>query len=132
LIERESATVLSEDAMLILKEHLKVGPDKPVSYLPLRTVEKVLGITASAYQAMIEEQGSRCVVFQQGETCIDSGAIYAYSEQDLESILRDNRDILVERGWPTAPADFVRRLASEWVAEDSPIKPIIRRVFGER
>jgi hypothetical protein len=131
MAEETIAGHLSENAKLILREHLKVGSEKPISYLPIRTVEKVIGITVVAYEAMIQNLGHQCAVFQPAESCINSGAIYAYSEPDLVNILKHNHEILTKHGWPVTPADFVKRMASEWLDEESPIKPIVRAAFGE-
>jgi hypothetical protein len=131
MAKEEIENSLSEVAKVILLEHLKVGPEKPVSYLPIRTVENVLGITLSAYRLLIENQGNRCAVFQPEDCCINSGAIYAYSEPDLVNILRNNHEVLIKHGWPIVPSDFIRRIASEWLGEESPIEPIVRKTFGE-
>jgi hypothetical protein len=125
------AVSLHGDAKQILLSHLDVGRKKPVSYLPIRTVEKVIGITVQEYRSMIETAGNQCSVFGAEDCCINSGAVYAYSHKDLSAILDNNRSILLNHKWPVAAEDFVRRMASEWLDEDSPIIPIIRKAFGE-
>lgn len=58
----------------ILNAHRRLGPHKPVSYLPIRTIESVLGLSVGEYQAMIEQAGLRCLVIPAGEGCIASGS----------------------------------------------------------
>jgi len=120
------------DARLILKDHLKIGREKPISYLPLATVEHVIGIQISEYTAMLEGLGNEFFVFGPEECCIKSGAVFAYSYKDLQNVLNDHHDVLLHNGWPCKPKDFVKRLASEWLGSDSPILPVVKRAFGER
>ena len=127
----EITRALTEDAKRILGSHLIVGPEKTISYLPIKTIENVIGITVPVYRSMIENLGNKSAVFLEEECCIYSGAVYAYSETDLDDILRHNRKSLVGHGWPIAPADFIRRIASEWLAEKSPILDVVKKAFGE-
>jgi hypothetical protein len=122
---------LREDVKQILDSHLSVGWKKPVSYLPIRTVENVIGITVSAYKSMIERIGNKCFVFSAADCCINSGAVYAYSYTDLNNILKDEYDVLSKHRWPTVPEDFIKRMASEWIEDESPILPVIKKAFGE-
>jgi hypothetical protein len=122
---------LTEDARQILHMHLAVGPKTPVSYLPIKTIENVIGIPIHVYTSLIKNSGNKVAIFGPGDCCIDSGAIYAYSYDDLDELLRHNRAVLVDNGWPTTPADFVERIAAEWLHEGHPIMPTIRRAFGD-
>ncbi len=115
----------------LLHDHLAVGPHKPVSYLPLKTVETVLRLTISDYKAMIENAGNRCAIFGPGKSFLESGGAFAYSIPDLASVLGAHRDLLIANGWPLLPDEFVERIALEWVSEDHPIKPVIQVAFGD-
>ena len=99
--------LLTDDARQILDSHARVGQHKPVSYLPLRTVELEMGITIQAYISIIERLGNKSRAFDAENCCINSGAIYAYSDTDLLRILQNSQDILVANGWPTNPVDFI-------------------------
>jgi hypothetical protein len=122
--------LLTEEAKQILQDHLDLGTTKPVSYLPIATLEKVLGLTASEYAALVEQSGNRVAIFEGVDCCIRSGAIYAYSDDDLAALLVANRTTLQEHRWPTTSTGFIKRLAAQWV-DDGPILPIIRKAFGE-
>ena len=115
----------------MIESHAKVGRLKPVSYLPLKTIENVVGITTAAYQAAVEENGNKFIVLGPDECCIESGAAYAYSEADLTALLESHKDLLRTYGWPTDPADFVRRLGSEWLPQDDPVMPVVMAAFGD-
>jgi hypothetical protein len=118
-------------AKRILDSHLNVGNEKPVSYLPIKTIERIIGITIPAYKSMIESLGNRCSVFSPEESCIDSGAVYAYNDMCLNSILQNNMGVLLSNGWPTTSENFIKKIASEWLTDENPIMPIIRKAFGE-
>ena len=66
-----------EIADRLLESHLAVGPDKPVSYLPTRTIEEVIGMSVDRYVSLIEQMGNQYAVFGVNESCINSGAVYA-------------------------------------------------------
>ena len=122
---------LTKRAGKILASHLKVGPQKPVSYLPINTIENVIGITVPAYRSMIENSGNKCIVFKADQCCIKSGAVYAYSENDLRAVLNRNMEMLFNNGWPTDLDNFIRRIASEWLDEGNSLMPVIRAIFGD-
>ena len=79
-----------EDRKQILESHLDIGQQKPVSYLPINTIENVLSLSINEYVAMVEEKGHRAIVLGPGECCIKSGAVYAYDCRALGDILHDN------------------------------------------
>jgi hypothetical protein len=122
---------LSAHVSEILESHLKVGPQKPVSYLPINTIENVIGIAIPVYVSMIESSGNKSIVFKSDECCIKSGAVYAYSERDLVDVLNINRERLSDHGWPADVDNFIRRIASEWLDEGSLLMPVVRAAFGD-
>jgi len=82
------------------------------------------------YLAMIESSGHRGVVLGPDHCRIASGAVYAFSERDLDTLLQSNRDVLLHCGWPVTPEAFVRRVAAEWI-EEGELLDVIRRAFGD-
>ena len=123
--------LLTEDGKRILDKHLAVGRDKPVSYLPIKTIETVIGITIQVYASLIEKSGNKAAIFGPGDCSINSGAVYAYSCKYLTALLKKNEGVLMDHGWPVTAADFIRRMATEWLDEETPIMPVIRRAFGD-
>jgi len=123
--------VSPEDRKQILENHLNIGQQKAISYLPINTIENVLSLSVDEYVAMIEEKGHRAIVLSPQECCIKSGAVYAYSRQDLHDILRDNNEILIKYGWPIKSDDFIRKIAAEWQDRDSGLYQVIKRAFGD-
>lgn len=114
-----------------LDEHLNLGLHKAVSYLPVKTLETVLGVTVNEYCEMIERAGSKAATFSSSESCVKSGAVFAYDRIGLQTILKDHEDLLAALNWPTSSDDFIRKIATTWYDEDDPVMPVIRAVFGE-
>lgn len=119
------------EARAILEEHVNVGRERAVSYLPINAIENVLGLSIEDYRSLIERQGNECSVFRSDCCCIKSGAVFAYSPTDLDTILKEYASVLLEHGWPLSASPFVQRIASEWLEDDNPILPVIKRAFGE-
>ena len=122
---------VTEHVRRMLNTHFNVGKEKPVSYLPIATIEKVIGLEIQTYKSMIEKSGNRCLIFNADKCCIKSGAVYAYSCKYLTEILQDNQQSLSKMGWPTTPVEFIEKLASEWIEEENAVMPVIKRAFGE-
>lgn len=116
----------------ILDKHLSLGPQKPVSYLPIGTIEKVLELTVKEYRAMIHAKGHESVLFPDTRCAIKSGAVYGYSASALEVILAKYRSVLLNNGWPVTPAKFIEKVAANWIEdEESALFSVIREAFGE-
>lgn len=111
--------------------HLRLGGDKPVSYLPRQTIERVLAMPASAYRSMIEAEGLKCVEVPADVCCIISGAVYAYDEEALRGVLDEHREPLSAHGWPLDPEGFIRRMARVWLDHNDPAMPAVLAAFGD-
>lgn len=123
--------VTAADIRSLLYSHVQVGPMKAVSYLPLRTVSHLLKMNLEEYENLVIKNGGICMVFSEGDTCISSGAIYAYRERDLQAILDRHSSLLITQSWPTTAEHFVRAIAANWLPLDHPITEVIRECFGE-
>jgi hypothetical protein len=128
---REGRPGVSPFRKMLLESRLDVGPRTAVSFLPIDTIEKELGLSVHAYVSMLEGAGHHAIVLGMEDCGIAPGAVYAYSENDLAEILKNSEPLLREQGWPTSPADFIRKLAAERLDEKHALLPIIRRAFGK-
>ena len=99
----------NEEAQVILETHANLGKEKSVSYLPINTIEKVLGLKIEDYKSLIECRGHECVVFSADSCCIRSGAVFAYCCHELNAILKSHCDVLLKNEWPVS-AGFVPRV----------------------
>src|SRR5260370_14055868 len=66
---------MSSDVASILNAHRRLGPHQAVSYLPIRTIESVPGLSVGGYRAMVEEVGFRCLVTPASDSCIPLGSV---------------------------------------------------------
>jgi hypothetical protein len=74
-----------------LHSHLTLGRSKPLSYLPIQTIENSLHMSVDHYVQMAESKGLASRVFSSAETCINSGAVYLYEPKELNRVLAANK-----------------------------------------
>lgn len=115
----------------ILHRHTKLGANKIVSYLPLSTIENVMGISVDTYTSMIEGNGGSYLILGENECCISSGAVYAFLPEELRRILKEHEDILAIAGIECEPTGFIRSIANTWFENGSGITPLLKELFGE-
>lgn len=127
----DAKPLLSPEDQEMLDCHVAVNRSKPLSYLPIQTIERVLGMTTTEYTSIVVAAGNETLVLDPDHCCIKSGAVYAFNYVELKAVLDKHADTLVRHKWPNDPRDFVRAVAAEWLDEGSPIMPVIRRAFGD-
>jgi hypothetical protein len=111
-------------------DHLrKVGPDKPLGYLPLETIIKDCGISVDDLKEELEEKGLRTKIFLEGR--VAGGALYAYDEQTLRQLLSKNRNILKGR-LPIEPSQFVDFIATNYITPYTKLFDIVADAFGDK
>src|ERR1700712_922622 len=94
-----STTFSDKDAKRMLDRHIRVGPEKPISYLPINAINNVLGMEISTYTSLAKDFDAKILIFSPDDCCIKSGAVYAYDDDALRKILEDNKKVLIENGW---------------------------------
>jgi hypothetical protein len=110
---------------------MEIGASKPVSYLPLYTIEDFVRQTPEAVAAAATARGLATAQFGSAACCIKSGALYVYDREVLASLLQERADAIVAAGLPLDPDRFVAHIATVWFEKDHPAYPIIARVFGD-
>jgi hypothetical protein len=130
-VKHDDAIIPQGEVAAILKSHLELNARRPVSYLPIKTIEQILKLSVSEYVSLIERSESEAIVFAPENCCIQSGAVYAIRRAELERVLERNRPLLSQHQWPSTPADFVQKIASVWLDKEHPIMPAIRQAFGD-
>ncbi|MFT3673507.1 hypothetical protein [Aestuariivirga sp.] len=118
----------SDDAELILASWSRVGKDKAVGYLPLRTVEKILNLDRRWIESYCTERGLQFKVFGQDETCIQSGAVYIWSEQQLNLLLGKHH---LHRDAHLSTNEFISLIAKRWFTENDDMMSLIRAAFAD-
>src|ERR1700742_2313163 len=98
---------------IVLSNLTRVGPDKPIGYLPLYTIRDILVMDPSALARESVTQGFSVAVFQADQCCIKSGALYLYHRSSLEPLLHPASSVLAAGGRPIGPDEFVARTPRE-------------------
>jgi ATP dependent DNA ligase C terminal region/ATP dependent DNA ligase domain len=89
-----------------LQDLLRVGPHKPLGYLPIETVEKWIP-DFYEFKNSLKDKGLEVIVLSHAESNVGSGALVAYDKSALKAVLDKNKDILQREGWPFDPDKFV-------------------------
>lgn len=122
---------LAHDDRAVMSDLWRVGPTKPLGYLPLSTLKRH-GFEAGALAAHFDRLGFGTRRFSPRETVIASGALYVF-HRTLADLLYEYRALLASYGWPTEPQAFVQKVATVEVPEDgsAPLHHLIARAFGD-
>jgi hypothetical protein len=109
----------------------RVGPNKPIGYLPLYTLRDVARVDPESIAAAAIGRGLAAVQFGPEECCIKSGALYVYDPVALSEILGARADTLAAEGVPSNPDRFVAFIAATWLEHSHPAYPIVAAAFGD-
>jgi hypothetical protein len=117
---------VNSDAHSILMDLVRVGPTKPVGYLPIDTLRRC-GIEPWVVARDLEANGCSTAELSPVQCHIGySGALYAWHEPTLKRLLDAHRGALGD--WPTDPRAFVLRVAREYVREE--VRPALHALIG--
>ena len=115
---------------LLLRSLSQVGPDKPIGYLPLRTIRRLAKVLPASVASDALDRGLVPAEFGPAECCIKSGALYVYHREALARLLRANTPILTATNLPLEPEGFVAFIAANWLEPNHPAYPVIVEAFG--
>jgi hypothetical protein len=113
-----------------LSDLYRVGPDKPIGYLPLSTIKKAGAEPRRLYKEM-KGRGLSAHLFSEGESQVCSGALYVWDVHSLQKLLDINTDILDAAGWPRAAEEFVKRVVVDF-AEYGSIYELVGVAFADK
>ena len=115
---------------IYLRDLSRVGPRKPVGYLPLYTIQDFAHLSQEIVAALATARGLSAAEFSPRECCIKSGALYVYDPRALARLLRAHADVLEANGFPLDPDRFVAHIATTWFQIDHPAYAVIAQAFG--
>jgi hypothetical protein len=119
-----------DEQQVLLRSLIEVGSSKPVGYLPLYTIQKLLHLTSEAVAAAAVARGLATAQFGPATCCIKSGALYVYHREELAALLQQRADAVCAAGLPLNPDNFVAHIAAVWFEQEHPAYPIIAAAFG--
>ena len=113
-----------------LRDLNRVGPSKPVAYLPLYTIRDFVHLSPNTIAAEATARGLSAAEFGPKACCIKSGALYVYDPGALARLLEAHVNVLDAHGFPFDPDQFVAHIAGTWFQQDHPVHAIIAQAFG--
>lgn len=82
---------------------LKVGPNKPLGYMPLTEIKD-----RDALDRRLKARGLFVLVLNEMDSRVQGGAMIAYDREALGRLLNSRKDVLIKSRWPYDPDRFVR------------------------
>jgi len=117
-----------------MRDLFDIGPQKPMGYLPILTIEECGHDPNLVCINLVKERKLYAKFFTQEECGVWTGALYAADITALEKLLQKNVSILERTGWPTKGEDFVANVARVSVSDDhetGDLYGLIGRAFGD-
>lgn len=114
-----------------LRDLNRVGPSKPVSYLPLRTIRRLAKRRSEAVAADAKRRGLSAIQCRPDHCHVQSGALYVYDPKALAGILGPWAGLLVRYRIPRHPRRFIVHIAHTFYERPHPASMPIAVAFGE-
>lgn len=119
----------------IIKDYLddlrKVGPSKPLGYLPLPTIEKFAPYSAEGIAEERKRNGQEVLQLSEDQCHVTGGALYVYDREVLQRLLDEHTDILTKWSWPTSADEFVLKLATETATPKTALFDLVADSFAD-
>jgi hypothetical protein len=112
----------------LLSDLTRVGPSKPVGYLPLSAFGK-LPIDKKKTIDSLREKGLTVVVLRRSR--VASASIYVYDKHTLQPLLDGSRSMLESHGWPDKAAGYIEALHTDR-AWDPLLYNFVAMTFGDK
>ena len=98
-----------EEIARTMNDLLAVGPSKSLGYLPTDTINGC-GRNVEEITKELEDKGLHTILLNPKEAGKTASVLYAYDQEALSALLKNNQNILDEAGWPSDPESFIRKL----------------------
>lgn len=106
----------------------KVGPRKPLGYLPLQYFIDYK-IDIGRVKQYLQSKGLMLLELTEAECGVASGALFAYNYEALSKLLHENRKLLQGEGWPDTPEAFTRHLKVK-ASQGTELYKVIALAYG--
>jgi hypothetical protein len=137
ILSRESPNVLgtsrqeSPDAIRILDDLRNIGPDKPLGYLPISTINKYLKSDMQNLIREAEEKGLFVKIFRDGEVPITGGALFMADVTALDQLIKLHERTLKAFGWPIEPKEFLEYVATRHAPNKTKLFDVVADAFAD-
>lgn len=113
-------------------EFAKVSAVKPVGYETVKFLQDQCHQDPLLLGRKLEERGLKTLLLTGAACSMSSGALYAYHDAALSSMLRERSGVLAEKCWPLTAEGFIRRIAIDWAEEKTPLFDLIADTFNNK
>ena len=119
----------------IMGDLYRVGPQKPLGYLPLDTITEIADEDITKVEQLLV--GTGLDTFRtsgerpDGQSSWSSPALYAYDRLALGALLTANERLLDRRKWPVDPEEFARRVSSHTASPHGGLYDLIAVAFDD-
>ena len=114
----------------MLNELLNVGLTKAIGYLPIEAIEKN-GSSYLEIMIKLKKKGIKTRYFKEEECNTESGALFAFHNDALVKILQENREAILQAGWPIEADNFINYLIKNTAPRGTTIFSIIKKAYGK-
>lgn len=123
---------MSQEIVPPMDHILSLGPQKPLGYLPLNTIE-MCGYNPSNLVLELSQRGFLADIYPFEVCSVFSGALYVCAPEWLKRHLAINEGVLSLYGWPGTPEEFMFRVAIERVCQtqNPDLYAVIGQAFGD-
>lgn len=110
----------------------RVGPQKPLGYLRLSTIQTYNQEDPLVLLQEARDRGFLAIIFEEKESPATGAALYVADTQALEALLEKHKGILEENGWPQEPEAFIRKVNIDWsTPSKTPLFDLIADAFAD-
>lgn len=108
----------------------RVGPDKPLSYLPASTLIKSNGEDPLQVIQLAREKGFFATAISKKDN--SDATIVVADTQSLSKLLEERKSVLEFHGWPTEIDAFIKRILTQNAPEKTDLFDLIADAFGDK
>ena len=110
----------------------RIGPQKPLAYLPLPTIRFCNRENPFILQKEAINRGLLAIIFDEKDPRVIGGALYIADRQALGQLLDSRKKVLDQSGWPSDPEEFVKRVYIDWTTPSkTDLFDVIADAFGD-
>lgn len=121
---------MQRDNEELLKDLYGVWENKPVGYLPIKTLTDICQVSIDEISTTLREKWLTVLQLNQRQSNVRSGALYAYHDQALRTLLQSQKSILEKNKRPLDPDKFIRKLRIHATKQD--LFNLIADAFGDK
>lgn len=109
----------------------RVGPQKPLGFLPLRTITDFHHQDPLVVAQNAQNRGLLAIIIEEKDCMVYTGALCVADENALGQLLNARSDVLEKYNWPKEPEAFMRKVCGVFAPEKTPLYDLIADAFAD-